>query len=224
MMNKSFAHGTFNGTGAALYICCGFVPDWVEIRNLEDSDCARIFWTIDMMRAAEQTRGYHNVGSGGAVQEDARTVSDGGIVLYYGGDVLSSASTTYLVPVPDSEKNQKKNSSTGNVVSTWTLDTSANRTGHFDKGVNTSYVGEGSLVLIDGKWYAIHSITNDGDAADEITLNEAAPSGEVQFIGPMYDYVGAPAGTVTPAGFKLEMTSVVNVSGELCCFTAGTFN
>ena len=51
------AHGTFNGTGAALYFGIGFLPDWVKVQNLEDADVAVYFWNIHMERVLETAHG-----------------------------------------------------------------------------------------------------------------------------------------------------------------------
>lgn len=219
------AQGNFNGVGsAAIYICCGFVPDWVRVWNLEDGDLARVEWNVNMMRAAETCRGIHLVGSSGATQEDARTCSDGGILPYYGGDLVASGNTTYLGPIADEYKNLCKNpSDSTQLITSWTLDTAANHTGHFNAEANTTYVGEGSLVIIGGKRYSITAMSSNGDQTDETTLSDAAPTGIVGLIGPMYDYVAYAAGKTTAAGFMIEWTDVVNVSGEICCFEAGTY-
>ncbi len=36
-MNKSIC-GSFNGTGAAVYLCLGFIPDFIQINSVEDAD------------------------------------------------------------------------------------------------------------------------------------------------------------------------------------------
>lgn len=220
---KKIVHGTFNGTGAALYIGIGFIPDWVKIYNLEDADVAMLEWNINMMRSLEMSSGRLNYTAAGLVG-DPRTVSDLGVVPYEGGEAIAAASTAYLKPIEDKYRNQKFNQSTGLAITAWTLDTSANRTGHVNAGLDTTYVGEGSLIQIDGKWYGVHAITNDGDATDELTLSRAAASGVVGFVSPMYDYIGCVAGDITKAGFGLTATDVINVSGELCCFEAGMYS
>ena len=227
MKDRSFAQGKFNGTGAAVYIGIGFIPDWVKVWNGEDADVAMIIWNRNMLAIADIAMGEVFATAAG-ITGDPRAVGDTGIVLYYGGELISATSTVYLKPIPDSERNQIRNSSTGKRITTWTIDTSGSYTGHFDQGVNTTYVGEGSLVSVDGRLYGLHTITNDGDASDEVylfggSLGVYAPSGKVDFIGPMYDFIGCAAGDTTLQGFGLTATSVTNVSGELCCFEAGTY-
>jgi hypothetical protein len=67
-------------------------------------------------------------------------------------------------------------------VTTWTLDTSANCTGHFNSAVDTDYVGEDSVVQIGANTFIIQSITGDGTAADSVELDYAAASDTVTFI------------------------------------------
>ena len=59
-----------------------------------------------------------------------------------------------------------------------------------------------------GKTYEVNvaALTNDGDAANEVTLDQAVPSGRVVHVGGAWDFVPAPAGMVLPAG--IEITDV----------------
>lgn len=221
---KAQAHGTFNGTGAALYIGIGFVPDWVKVINLEDGDIGAYDWSIHMTRVAEMAEGLHYVGSSGAVQQDARTDSDGGIVVYRGGDVMTSASTAYLVK----DDKDYRYSATYGTINRWTFGT-ATRTGNWNVEADTTYVGEGSRILIREdvggavKWAAVNALTSNGEQANEVTLNEAVASGDILRLTNMYDYVGAANGVKIPAGFAILATTVINVSGEMCYFEAGTY-
>jgi hypothetical protein len=114
-------------------------------------------------------------------------------------------------------------------IISWTLDTSANRTGHFNEDVTGTYIGEGSKIIIDSpglgpREYTILALTaTQGEAADEVTLNYAVPSGPVRYISGMYSMKPMIAGEVTPAGFLLSMATV-NANGNICAFTAGTFS
>lgn len=225
MRTNSYVCGTFNGIGTAgVYICCGFMPEWVRVVNLEDADIARVEWNIHFMRTAELARGL--LLSVADVAQDARAVGDGGIVPYGGGGAMDG--TYYLVPIEqrydDSYKNQRYHQTNKTLVTKWTLGSSTNHTGNFDKAIDTTYVGEGSLVQINGVWYGLNALSNDGDAANDVTLSDAAPDGgRVECITPMYDYVVGESGKMAPPGFLIEWTNVVNVSGEMCWFEAGTF-
>jgi hypothetical protein len=217
--------GTFNGTGAALYLGIGFVPDWVKVWNMEDGDAARLVWNRNMQRSAEMTEGLLQADDNDTAP-DPRTVTDGGIRPFYSnGTTVTSASTSYLVLDDD----DYRESDTYGTIDTWTLDTSANRTGHFNLEADTTYIGEGSIIRIRETMgqqieeAAIVALTSNGEQADEVTLSRAVTSGDVLFIGRMYDYVGASANTVIPDGFSIHATDVINVSGEMCCFEAGTY-
>ena len=214
--------GTFLATGSDLYVCPGFVPDWVELMTIESTDEERSYWDRNM-RTVEFHGGY-SVDDDGTVSPVTIGV---GIAGYKGGLALTAASTVYLQELADQDVRDK---GTGGIVSRWILDTVANRTGHFNNPVSTTYVGVGSEVVI-GKeaggenvsaW--ITAITSNGEAADEITLSEAISSDQVLQIRPLYDYMGAPAGTVTKAGFFVDSTAAVNTSGQTVRFKCGMFN
>jgi len=223
--------GTFNGTGAALYLGIGFIPDYVRVENLESASMETIEWSRHMARAADLKYGRQTslvplstvVGTA-----NYAALTSVGVTEYLGGDLITSASTAYLVRDPAWDKRDAY--STGNAITKWTLDTAGNRTGHFDKEASTTYVGEGSEVWIQHPHshrparYRIEAMTSNGEATDEVTLNIAAPSGIVVALGPMYDYKGAAAGVTMPPGFALTEVTNVNVSGELCWFEAGTYD
>jgi len=220
MLNQ--ASGTFKGTAADLYISLGFVPDWVKIRTLETANEEIVEWNKNM-RSIEAFGGF-DTDDDGAI---APIALGAGIAAYLGGDKLSSVSTIYLAKRADEDM---RNKGTGDVISAWTLDTPGSRTGHFNAGVNTTHVGVGSLVGIGGEaigeavFAYILALTNDGDAADEVTLSKDLGSGSVLSLGALADFVGVPAGTVTSAGFFIDSTASVNTSGEYCQFEAGTYN
>jgi hypothetical protein len=214
--------GTFNASGADLYVGLGFVPDWVKIRTLETTDEEIAEWSKNMRSL--QAFGGFTTDDDGAISPVAIGV---GIAEDLGGVRITSASTIYIGKRADEDL---RDAGTGDVINAWTLDVPANRTGHFNAGVNTTHVGVGSLVGIgpdafgNAEFAYIQVITNDGDAANEITLSKAIKSSSVLSLGPMYDYVGLPAGAITKSGFFIDSTSSVNDSGEMCMFEAGTYN
>jgi hypothetical protein len=224
--------GTFNGTGAALYLGIGFLPDWVKVFNLEDADLAEVRWSKNM-RSKEQEEGrlgirIQDTGTS-AGYSLAVLANAAGIAQYLGGDTMTAASTVYLVKDDLDYAKNPQGGGTG-AITDWTLDTSGNRTGKFDDGVDTTYVGEGSEVIIrpdttkQPRRAVITALTNDGNADDEVELSVAIGTGDVLKIGPMYDYRGAANRAIIPAGFAINATSVINVSGELCFFEAGTYD
>ena len=102
----------------------------------------------------------------------------------------------------------------------WTLDVAATRKGHFDAGLDTDVCGVGSTVVIraasTGKLYEayIAALTNDGDAASEVTLNTAVPSGMVVHVGCAWDWVAAPVGKVMPAGIEITDVTYANIASN----------
>jgi hypothetical protein len=216
------ASGTFKATAADLYFSLGFVPDWVKLRTLVTADEERIEWSRNM-RSIEAFGGQ-DIDDDGAI---APIALGAGVAEYLGGDELAAASTVYIGRMADQDM---RNKGTGDVISSWTLDTPASRTGKFNAGVNTTYVGVGSPVRIGyevtatSEWAYIMALTNDGDADDEVTLSKAIKSGSVLSLGAMNDFSGLPAGTVTKAGFFLDSTAAVNISAQYCMFEAGTYN
>lgn len=223
--------GTFNGTGAAITVGCGFVPDFVKLWNLEvATNPVFVEWNKNM-RSAEQFEGL--IITNHATVQLARYTYGTGIAPYAGGDITTGASTAYLLPTADviGQTNlARKGQTITSTISTWTSDTAANRTGSVDVAFNETYAGVGSIIRV---WEPITrtiyeativAFTSDGTAANDITTSTLIPSGEVMYIGPMYDYIGAAsAGVVVPEGFKLNMTTVLNVSGDMISFEAGQY-
>lgn len=212
--------GLFVGSGASRKICLGFVPDRVLIRNISAADLGVIHWSRLMAANTTCPAGVKVLESTGMAATALTGVA--GVSAYYGGEDVTAASAAVIIPVHEipTLSGDLREAGTLGPVDQWTLDTSANRTGHFNAGVNTSYIGKGSRVLIGDQWYTIQSLTNDGDAADEVTLDRAALSGEVKKILHAYDLYNAPVGTRTKAGITLAETADVNVSGELCYIEA----
>jgi hypothetical protein len=220
--------GTFNGTGAALYLCFGFVPDFVDIYASEDAELAHAHWNCGFT-AAESVEGFIEHGGD---QTTVLYTAGTGIRPYVGGDLMTTSNQTsvtygsgvYLVK-DDTDYRGTDLAAGALTIDTWTLDTSANRSGHFNEDVAGTYIGEGSKIKIDNRWYVIESVTGGaGGASDEVVLNYAAPSGEVQCITGMYEYIPLARGKVAPAGFYLAATTEINVSGQINMFVAGTYD
>ena len=222
--------GTFNGTGAAVYICIGFVPDYVKVWNCEGSQALQLEWNKNM-RTTEIQEGVELATSTFA----ANTVG-AGIMTYFGGDTLTSTTagtTTYGEGVylkrDDHDYRYPNGGANGlgdavaDVIDTWTLYSAF--TGHFNEDVTGTYIGEGSPICIDGRWYYITTLdAGKGEATNEVTLTHTGvKSGKVQFIGGKYDYKPMVAGEVTPAGFLISDTTV-NVNDATCAFEAGTYD
>jgi hypothetical protein len=222
--------GTFNGTGAAVYICCGFVPDFVRVRNLEVATFGELIWSKHF-RAWAQYGGWEVVSSTPALNTTA------GIYPYYGGVQLTSttAGTTtygegeYLKRDPITDYRRVPNASQGVAgdslvqdVSSWTFVTGL--TGYWNASVTGTYIGEGSRIEIDGKWYTITACTSPQLTSANVSLNVSeVPSGVISCITGMYDYVPMVAGETTLDGFYIVDTTV-NANGDICLFEAGTYD
>lgn len=223
--------GTFNGTGAALYFCIGFIPDWVRVMTLEGGSMASAFWSR-RMRASDCIDGIKDNGGASHVSLTALTIG-AGIRPYRGGDLLTAdnqTSTAYGegVYLARDDKDMRAPTAEGGDASSikvaqWTKGVAA-YLGHFDQPVATTKVGEGSKIVIDGKEYVIRAISSNGEAVSEVTLDETVPSGAIEFIGGMYDYAPMAIGKVTSPGFKLNITSLINVNDEINFFEAGTYD
>jgi hypothetical protein len=223
--------GIYLGAGtSALYLGLGFIPDWVKIRNIDQSAQEALDWSRNDIRAATAAEGLLRTTIGADDTGLTVLTEAAGIVPYYGGTVISTASANYQVPRNmESLFRGDMRVKTTTDINTWTLDTSASETGHVNTGVNTTYVGVGSLIKIKEtstgliKTAAIVALTNDGDAANEVTLDRAIGTGVVIKIGYLYDLAAAPKGTVMPAGIYLADTTC-NASAERCLIEAGTYD
>jgi len=208
--------GRFKFTNAALTLCLGFKPDWIEIFNLTDR--TGLIWSPNMgLSAANEERSGLAIAADGTRGATANAAA--GVSIYAGGDKLAAASTQYLIGPYDQDVRGKQDSDAP--ITAWTLGNASNKTGNFDQEASTSYVGPGSRILIDGTLYEVVAMTSNGEAANEVTLDAAAPSGAVQRIWSRYDYMGAPAGEVVPKGITIGASATVNdTDGDLGFFRA----
>lgn len=220
--------GIFSGSGAARYIGLGFIPKKVTIQNIQAADIALIEWDEKFAAYSTMSEGKQTFINGTSVDIGLLTVGTG-IIPYDGGDVVTSAAATHIIPVNDVQDQDTigdmRDKGANGTITKFTLDTAANRTGHFDHAVDTDVVGVGSRVRIahlNGQIedYYIQAITNDGDAADEITLDRLPVTGQCDYISYKHDFISAPAGSEMPAGIYLAETAKTNVSGELCLICA----
>lgn len=227
--------GTFNGTGADVYLCIGFVPDYVHVWNLEGTQILEAYWNKGMMGALEVVEGIQNAGAGSTITALTKGT---GIHTFFGGTTLAAAdvgTTTFGEGVylkPDA-KDYRWNSTdsphglydaVSNTIDTWTLGSAANYTGNFNDDVTGTYIGEGSPICIDGRWYTIVALTaGQGISANEVTLSHNVSSGKVQYIGGMYSTKPMVAGEVTKEGFMIANTTV-NVDSARCAFEAGQYD
>ncbi len=223
--------GLFNGTGADVTICIGFVPDWVNLWNLTGTTRIAVEWNAGMLRDISTCEGILGTGAG----TFAKMAIGAGIQPFYGGTVLSAttAGTTtygegvYLKRDDWDYRYVDANHSPGDAISNdidkWTLDTAGNYSGHFNADVTGTYIGEGSMIKIDGRWYAITTLTAaQGIASDEVVLTLGPLSGVVQQITGKFGYKPMIANEVTKEGF-LVGNATLNVNNETIVFEAGTY-
>jgi hypothetical protein len=218
--------GTFNGTGAALRIGLGFVPDWVIIKNLENAARYVMEWNVQMSRTAESVEGIRIQGISDTDYDRSVLTKGNGIIPYYGGASFTSAQTAYITLQTD---NDMRDVGTAGTIANWTLGSAANYTGNWDKECNTTYVGEGSRICIDeggpgsaARWASVVALTSNGDQANEVTLSYPVKSGPINMLTGMYDFLGIAADKPMPDGIYTADTTL-NVSGELCYIEAGTY-
>lgn len=229
--------GTLNGTGATVYLCIGFLPDWVDIFNYETSNDYQIHWDRNMLRTTEFVSGIQTH-TGTTYRQTTALTKGTGILPYFGGTVLdttTAGTTTYAEGVylkPDNHDYRYLTADSphgvGDAISltidTWTLGSATNFTGNFNADVTGTYIGEGSQIIIDGRQYTIVALTaGQGISANEVTLSSAVNSGAVQYIGGMYSTKPMVSGEVTKDGFSITNTTV-NVNNALIGFQAGTWD
>ena len=237
--------GTFNGTGAAVYLGIGFKPDMVVVRSLSDGANPSLVWTKND-RVAAQTEGVLDTNGATALAPKA---AGAGIQPYEGGTILTAALQTstgygegvYLVrdakdyrygPNAMPGPNGGNGDAIARTIDTWTLGVSANRTGNFNADVTGTYIGAGSKIVIQansGKEEIIEAYiealtAGQGITANEVTLSRAIKSGAVRFISGKFDYAPQVVGQIILAGFKINMTTVVNVNDEVQEFRAYKFD
>lgn len=226
--------GTMNGTGAAFYLCLGFVPDEFHLQDFETSNDYELYWNRNMVRSGEFIEGMQ-VHTGTTYRQITALTKGAGVQPYYGGTILASGdvgTTTYGEGVylkPDNRDYRFTNAdspfgigdASESTIDTWTLDSSSNYTGNFGSAgaVTGTYIGEGSVIQIDGRLYTIVAFTADGGDTNDVTLSALASSGEIQKISGMYSTRPMIAGEVTRDGIYCANTTV-NSNNALIGFEA----
>lgn len=213
--------GTVNGTGSALRILLGFVPDWFWIWNLESNNEEIIRWDKNN-RSQEMVEGLF---SDNSTTRSPLTFGNGIAPYRAFGETFAALQTAYVVVDP---KPDKRDANTGNdVLDTWVSDTPGSRTGHWNAEANTASVGEGSKLTIKESVsqkiieVAVTAMTSNGDQADEVETSQVVQSGEIVALSGFADYVGLAARIPSTDGVLISETGALNVSGELLAFQAG---
>lgn len=213
--------GVFNGTAAAVYLCVGFRPRIVYLKNVENSTEYELRWDLGHLRAQATACAEGWLYTNGV---PAPLTVAAGVRLYEGGELLTSTNQTSVAygegvflgwDLADYRANNTYGASSG-AIDTWTLDTLANRTGHWNvaKVASGNRIGAGSRIRIletssgQEKIAGISAITSDGEATDELTLTRAIGSGKIRFVSGMYDMAPIALGKKTPEGIYLADTTL----------------
>ena len=227
--------GTFNGTGAACYLCLGFVPSEFHLMALEDSDLAEGFWKRNF-RAAEVAGGFTMV-TGTTYRQITALTKGTGFEPYYGGDVMDTTVQTDVaygggVYLRWDDTDYSKDLTYGGVsiLNKWTLaigGTTCN--GYFNDDIVTSgsRIGEGSKITVqkstDGTKYnsVVESVTGGaGHASGDVVLSNAVPTGDIRRISGMYSMIPVPIGETTTQGIHIIPYTLINVNDEIQAFEA----
>lgn len=210
------------GTGAAANIGLGFVPDRVLLVNLSAATQPQLSWVRATRGTTISPEGVYAYRANELVYQKTRAASTG-VAPFVGGSTIADGTSTYLIRsdlVPAYQGDMR--AKTGTLVNGWTLGSSANKTGNFSAGIDTTYVGVGSRVCIGGRWATIVAITSTGASANDVTLDTALASGVIEYITYKSEFVAAPAGTVMPDGILVSDTAILN-TGDQVMLEAGQY-
>ena len=216
---NSEVSGVFNGTGAAVYLCVGFVPRKVYLKNVENGTEYVIEWTNANLRCQA------GASAGGWLYTNgipAPVIASAGVRQYEGGDLLTSANQTSVaygggiflgMDLKDYRADNTYGASAG-AIDTWTFD--GTLSGHWNVAAVSSgaRIGAGSKILIKEtssglvKEAGITAISNQGAAASEVTLSRLIGSGQILYVGGLYDLAPIALKKVAPAGILLSDTTL----------------
>ena len=227
MNGLSKVSGVFNGTGAAVYLCVGFVPRKVYLKNIESTECV-IEWTSENMRCQAGAMAGGWLYTNGV---PAPVIASAGVRQYEGGDLLTSANQTSVtygegvflgLDLKDYRADNTYGAASG-VIDTWNF--VSGLTGYLNtaKVASGNRIGAGSRIRIKEdssglvKEAGITAITSDGEVSAEVTLSRAIGSGKIVYIGGFYDMAPIALGKVAPAGILLSDTTL-NVNDNTIYF------
>ena len=216
---NSKVSGVFNGTGAAVYLCVGFVPRKVYLKNVENGTEYVIEWTNANLRCQAGASAGGWLYTNGA---PAPVIASAGVRQYEGGDLMTSANQTSVaygegiflgMDLKDYRADNAYGASAG-AIDTWTFD--GTLSGHWNVAAVSSgaRIGAGSKILIKEtssglvKEAGITAISNQGAAATEVTLSRLIGSGQILYVGGLYDLAPIALKKVAPAGILLSDTTL----------------
>ena len=231
--------GHFLAIAATHYLCLGAIPLDIKFWGLEGVDPETVEWNRAMIHDILTVEGIMRPEDGSAVVD---YLFGTGVAPYEGGDLMTTSNQTNVtygsgiyVKRDDKDYRHYTNAAAGisgdastETIDTWTLDTAATPTGHFNGDVVGTYITKGSLIRIQetqvpNRVYEAAitaALSSSGAAANEVTLSRAVPNGKVTFIGGYAGYKPVPIGEVTEPGMKINLTTTPFVSGEMVAFRA----
>lgn len=238
--------GRFNGTGASVYVCCGFIPDFVRCMNMSvATNPVSIEW--DTQRGVYAWGRQDKTGTAYIARTygTATAGASGGIQIYEGGDLLTSTNQTsttygegiylgrYDLDIARFDNGMITNGSTD--ATKWTRDSSG--IGYFDVGFSSTYFGVGSRLRISRdagngpKEYVVTAVADAGavigDTSGDVTIDRDAPNnGIVRSVSAKWNFAPLALGGLTPAGFLLNVYGAgeVNVNNDMIQFVAGVYD
>jgi hypothetical protein len=211
---------TFLGTAATMRLGLGCTPSWVKIYNLA-TGLAPVTWCRGFLANSAVAGGVIDVAGTYTPQTAAQ-----GLQRYFGGDVITTKSNNDVIDpalVSTLKVNYASTVSGDGYTTLFTTDTAATMTGHFDAALKSG-AGAGSFIELAYKdssgnmasWVGrIAAMTSTGLSAGYVTIEPVGPSitaatpfnpaggARVVYVGPQYDLMAAPVGTIMPAGVKL---------------------
>ena len=227
--------GLFKATGAALRVELGFRPDWIRLHDLTTG--AVLDWngqysvaTLEgVVRLAEVAAAEAGITQSGTTPFAVTAVEAATVGLLVKGKGISRYLPTGSATVfrRRAQMNAIDQLAAPDSLS-WTLGNASNRTGNFSEGLPTG-VGVGSLVVFeDGSEARITALTNDGDAANEVTFDVAPPSAKVVKICYAESHTAVavenPREGFTLAYAEGEAVAAFNTSAKRLLFEAGTYD
>lgn len=217
-------YGVIIGTGAAVTVGLGFVPDRVVVANVTGATLPVLSWARAMRAAGAGIGGHLAYRGNDDTAYRIGVAAAAGVAPFLSNATVADGTASYKVQANRVEAFAgDMRAKTGTSVDGWTLDTAGNRTGHFSAAIDTTYVGVGSEVCVNGVFARITAITSTGATADQVTLDTALPSGRIDKITYKSAFVTAPAGTIMPDGIVISDVTA-NVSGEVLLLEAEQYD
>ena len=226
---RTTINGVFHGTGAAVYLCLGAVPESVEVINLENTtNPLELYWEREYTK--------YSGSYGGLLVDNAGTytyATSAGVFPYEGGEVVTTANqassayagaATYLRMDYTDYRKDKNFGTAGLDINAWTQ--YSTNTGHWNNAIVSTgaRIGVQSIIRIKEqgsgliKEAVITALTGTGESTNNVTLSRTIGSGNIVYIGGIWSMVPVEIGKVTSAGVCIADTTTANASGKAAAF------